>query len=92
MWGCFAHPHAGGGSFADPVGARKNDIFIYIIVCMYVFMYVTRSDRNKSGRVGTSRVGSEQVGSVRNKSGRFGTSRFGSEQVGSVRFASRFKV
>ena len=70
--GLLRPPPAGGASFSDPVGARNNDIFIYIItICMYVFMYVTRSDRNKSE-------------SDRNKSGRIGTSR---NRVGS-RFAS----
>ena len=60
--------------YLEPVGARINDIFIYIIICicMYVCIY---QGRIKSGR---NRVASSRIGSDRIKSGRFtqGSHRF----------------
>ena len=53
-WWAASHlPPSGGGSYRkmfivlEPVGARSTDIFIYIIICMYVCMYQGRSEQGR---------------------------------------------
>ena len=76
-WWAASHlPPSGGGSYRkifivlEPAGARNTDIFIYIIICMYIYVSIklgsgqvgSRSARFKSSRVKSDRFKSGQVG------------------------------
>ena len=65
-WAVALRPPAGGGSFLEPNGSQINEILICIIIFIYIIivLFISRSLQGRvgsgSGRIGSSRVGSEQ--------------------------------